>query len=294
MSSIRFWFGMLLTVVVFSALVKLGFWQLSRGEDKQQVESELSQRLDAPPISLDLAVSRFDLHSLTGVKVSVDVTPLPLSDVATVLLDNQTFEGKVGYLAYQVVSDGDQRFFLLERGFVAGLKQRSQLPNVTWIDEPQTMEGRLYQKSINPLSSDLGLEMTNPLRIQNLNIPELSRELGLTLEPFVFQPQQDGWPYQQPWQPVPMRSAKHFGYAVQWFSMALVFALLSGYVLVRAVKKIKRQGHDVDANYPVLDVNQDGSKNMDYALETNGLVEDKGLTENTGLAENNRRHKEKI
>ncbi|WGV98717.1 SURF1 family protein [Vibrio sp. YMD68] len=294
MSSIRFWFGMLLTVVVFSALVKLGFWQLSRGEDKQQVESELSQRLNAPSISLDLAVSRFDLQSLTGVKVSVDVTPLPLSDVATVLLDNQTFEGKVGYLAYQVVSDGDQRFFLLERGFVAGLKQRSQLPNVTWIDEPQAMEGRLYQKSINPLSSDLGLEKTNPLRIQNLNIPYLSRELGLTLEPFVFQPQQDDWPYLQPWQPVPMRSAKHFGYAVQWFSMALVFALLSGYVLVRAVKKIKIQGHDVDANNPVLDVNQDGSKNMDYALETNGLVEGKGVTENTGLAENNRRHKENI
>ncbi|MGF1721873.1 SURF1 family protein [Vibrio kyushuensis] len=253
LKSIRFWFGLLLTLVVFSLLVKLGFWQLSRGEAKQQTELALSQRADQEPIPLALAIRRYQNQPLTGVKVTVDIKPLPLkSDVTTTkistsplenkvtfVLDNQTYQGTVGYLAYQVVSDSKGMYFLLERGFIAGSKQRSQLPVVQWLNTPQTLSGRLYQKSTNRLSTELGLEDTSPIRIQNLNLPALSQELGIELAPFVFQPQHVSWPYPQPWQPVPMYSAKHFGYAIQWFSMAVVFAILCIYVLVRAMKTVR-------------------------------------------------------
>ncbi|MCK6264007.1 SURF1 family protein [Vibrio sp. ZSDE26] len=235
----RFWLGLLLTVVVFSLLVKLGFWQLSRGEAKQETELMLSHREEQAPLPLPLALERHRNEPLTGLNVSSYISPLPLVSNVTFLLDNQIYNGKVGYLAYQVVTDGAERFFLLERGFVAGTRQRSLLPDVEWLSKEQNLIGRLYQKSTNPLSTDLGLETTTPFRIQNLNIPEISEQLGFELAPYVFQPKQESWPYPQPWQPLPMLSSKHFGYAVQWFSMALAFGVLCVYVLVRALKVVQ-------------------------------------------------------
>ncbi|ELK8442709.1 SURF1 family protein, partial [Vibrio vulnificus] len=93
----------LLTLVVFTLLVKLGLWQLSRAEEKSQLEIELQQRaLQAPQPLLDvLNVENAAVFSMTGVRVETNVAP---SALPIVLLDNQTWNGKVGYLAYQVMA----------------------------------------------------------------------------------------------------------------------------------------------------------------------------------------------
>ncbi|PMJ98707.1 hypothetical protein BCU12_04155 [Vibrio sp. 10N.261.55.A7] len=270
LKSMRFWLGLSLTVVVFSLLVKLGFWQLSRGEVKFEIEQALKQREQQAPISLEALSKVSDQSALTGIRVVTHVQPFQswpnANDVGTeqtdtvVLLDNQTYQGKVGYLAYQVVSDGIGRHFLLERGFVSGSNDRSILPLVNWVEQPQRFVGRVYQKSANPLSRELGFEETSPPRIQNLNIPELSKRLGIELESYAFQPQMPGWPYAQPWQPLPMYSAKHFGYAVQWFSMAFVFASLCLYVLIRALKLIR---HNANSKEPTkLKIKEINHKDM--------------------------------
>ncbi|GAK83046.1 cytochrome oxidase biogenesis protein Surf1 [Vibrio ponticus] len=46
------------------------------------------------------------------------------------LLDNQTYNGEVGYLALQLVRAIDGRNVLLELGFVAAKSSRSDLPDV--------------------------------------------------------------------------------------------------------------------------------------------------------------------
>lgn len=43
----RFWVAVGLTVVVFSLLVKLGFWQLERGQEKQALEQAILARADS-------------------------------------------------------------------------------------------------------------------------------------------------------------------------------------------------------------------------------------------------------
>ncbi len=232
------------------------------------MEQALEQRKHQAPMSLDALAKETDQSALTGFRVTSRIEPFGSrlesgnvsKDATTLLLDNQTYQGKVGYLAYQIVSDGTGRYFLLERGFVEGTKQRSVLPSVKWLDQPQQLIGRVYQKSTNPLSSELGLEETTPLRIQNLNIPQLSKTLGIELENYAFQPQHPSWPYAQPWQPLPMYSAKHFGYAVQWFSMSFVFAFLCLYVLIRALKLIR---HNANSEEPTkLKIKEINHKDM--------------------------------
>lgn len=227
-----FWLALTLTLVAISILVNLGFWQLSRAEQKQLIQNqlEINSRQDWQP--LNAFINRdTDGKQITGLRVVADLTPI---EGRYVLLDNQVFDGGVGYLALQLMKTEFGQYVLLERGFVAGTSSRSQLPSVEWLTEEYQGRGRLYVRSSNPLSDALMLERTTPARIQNLNIDQLGDAWQLPLEHFVFQPQQGGWNYPQPWRPVPMNEQKHIGYAVQWFAMAMALTVL-GAIWLRKV-----------------------------------------------------------
>lgn len=220
----KMWLGLGLTVAVFVLLVKLGLWQWGRGEEKQVMESRLTEYQQMTALSLNQALTEYPPQQMTGVRVSVVFDP---DTTHTFLLDNQTLDGQVGYLAYQLGRTSEGDWLMVERGFVAAGRERSVLPQVEWLQQTQGLTGRLYIRSLNPLSSELSIEAGTPHRIQNLNLAELSRWLGAPIFPAVLQPQQPGWPYAQPWQPLAMSSQKHFGYALQWFTMAAVLALIA-------------------------------------------------------------------
>ncbi|EEX94594.1 hypothetical protein VIOR3934_20496 [Vibrio orientalis CIP 102891 = ATCC 33934] len=229
----RVWIVVLLTVVAFSILVNLGLWQLSRAEEKKAIEQQVSQRESQQWISLE-QISAVQLAIPTGVKVEFQA--LPVKD-RYLLLDNQSYQGEVGYIALQLVKAEGGEWVLLERGFIRAPKLRTQLPEVDWLVEPMTVQGRLYRKLPNPLSHDLYLESGVPSRIQNLNFDQLEKAWDIELARYVVQPKADNWPYPQPWQPVAMKSEKHHGYAVQWFSMAAALLLLSSIILIRLFKQ---------------------------------------------------------
>ncbi len=231
--SLKVILGAVLTVMVFVVLVNLGLWQLSRGEEKQALEQELQHRQNMTPLSLATALDRYSIEEMTGLRVELTLSP---SNNMTFLLDNQTFEGKVGYLAYQLMREKQGHWVLIERGFVPAPNERSQLPEVNWMTSSQELVGRLYQKSLNPLSSDLSIEPEIPHRIQNLNVEQLSKWLGEPILPVVLQPQDSDWPYPQPWVPFPLSAEKHFGYAVQWFAMATVLLVIALTICVKLIK----------------------------------------------------------
>ncbi|MGU3840203.1 SURF1 family protein [Vibrio diabolicus] len=237
----RFWVATGLTVVVFSLLVKLGFWQLERGQEKQALEQAILARTDSAYQALGEVLEENDWRegSILGKKVEANVVPQAFP---VILLDNQTHQGNVGYLAFQIVSMSDEpgTYALLELGFVEGIADRSVLPTVTTLEVSSFITGRLYRKSANPLSSELMPEVGDAIRVQNLNIVQLNQLLNIELMPAVLQPDNlKNWPYDFPWNPLPLNSAKHFGYSIQWFSMAGVFLLLTLIVFVRWQRKLR-------------------------------------------------------
>ncbi|PMN83402.1 cytochrome oxidase biogenesis protein [Vibrio splendidus] len=239
-----FWIAVVLTVVSVGILIKLGLWQLDRGNEKLRYEQQLSERAQQSSRSLDTVISEWkdsriqaqgasEQLSLNGLKVDVELeTPSGL----VVLLDNQVNQGAVGYVIYML---GEVRFkdeneslvaekqLLIDLGFVAASNDRRELPQLGNITLSTNMSGRLYTRSVNPLSHELGLENTTPKRIQNINITALSEYTGQAVLPFVFQPQSlESWPYELLWRPTAMKSEKHFGYSFQWFVMAAVLLFL--------------------------------------------------------------------
>ncbi len=222
-------------MAVFSLLVKLGFWQLERATEKQAIEQSILARADLPYQNINVVFgnNNWEEEDVIGVKVKAQITPEPFP---IILLDNQTYNSKVGYLAYQVVSVSQQPniLALMELGFVEASVSRSELPNVHQLDTRRLVTGRLYRKSMNPLSFELMAETGTPIRVQNLNISQLNELLNVDLMPAVLQPDNlNRWPYEFPWNPLPLTSAKHFGYAFQWFAMAGVFLLLAIAIFIR-------------------------------------------------------------
>jgi len=226
------WVGLLLTLAVFFILVNLGLWQFARAQEKQVIEQTLLAREQSEIINLD-ELQLADSMYVTGVKADANLTPIK---GRYLLLDNQIHQGDVGYLAYQLMESKEGMKVLLERGFLPASTQREQLPKVAWLTTPIDITVRLYQRSTNPLSDKLYMEASIPHRIQNLNIERLNQVWGYSIQPYVLQPIASEWPYPQPWQPVPLGSNKHFGYSIQWFSMAAALLILSLWVTFRLCK----------------------------------------------------------
>ncbi|EKM32967.1 SURF1 family protein [Vibrio harveyi] len=86
-------------------------------------------------------------------------------------------------------------------------------------------------------------EMGDTIRVQNLNINQLSQLLNIELMPTVIQPDNlTQWSYPFPWNPLPLTSAKHFGYSFQWFAMSGVFLFITILIFIRWIRQPRSQG----------------------------------------------------
>ncbi|WP_246029028.1 SURF1 family protein [Parashewanella tropica] len=221
--------GYVFTLALFILLIKLGFWQLERSQSKAAYEQSLQQRQFQAPLNFQEVLTQTEPIALMGSNLSVQVTP---TSQPLIYLDNQVFEGKVGYLVYQVMSITNKSpQLLVELGFTPAPLDRSNLPKVIPFTNKQTLSGRLYFKQSNPFSERLLPERTSALRIQTLQLPELSHYLDTPLALVALQPttrslDANNQPLGKPWQPIPLSSQKHLGYAIQWFSMAAVLTLI--------------------------------------------------------------------
>ncbi|WP_137223732.1 SURF1 family protein [Shewanella sp. MEBiC00475] len=240
----------IITLVVFSLLVKLGLWQLSRASFKQEWQSTLLERQQQQALSYEalLAIvksseasttSQPEARLLTGYRLSISAKP---ANNMMLLLDNQVYQGQVGYLAYQVFEiTPEQPWVLVELGFVPASKDRRILPELTPLKNAYyKLVGRIYQKQPNPLSDQLDAEQSadTPIRFQNMNIPALTDLLGHDLAPIVLQPDNvPNYHLPQPWVPIPLSAQKHQGYALQWFTMAAVFLGLMGWIAFRQYRR---------------------------------------------------------
>jgi surfeit locus 1 family protein len=242
----------IITLVVFSLLVKLGLWQLSRATFKQEWQSTLLQRQQQQAVTYEemLAIVKLSAAStssqpetklLTGYRLSISAKPI---NNMMLLLDNQVYQGQVGYLAYQIFEiTPEQPWILVELGFVPANKDRRILPELTPLKTNYyTLVGRVYQKQPNPLSDRLDAEQLTdthaPVRFQNINIPALTDMLGHTLTPVVLQPDNvPNYHLPQPWIPIPLSAQKHHGYALQWFTMAAVFLGLMSWIAFRQFRR---------------------------------------------------------
>lgn len=206
----------LATAVLLPLLVALGNWQLQRAAQKEF----LLQQWSAQAALLPLQVGPDELPVLrdAGAAGRRLVVHGQWDARRQILLDNQVFHGEAGYRLFTPLRIADRRAVLVDRGWLPGGPRRDAAPAVL----PVSGEARVAGVAAPPPSSGLRAGQAvdaslgdQLLRVQHLDVGDLSRRLGLDLEPWTLR-----------LDPLPrFTPERHRAYALQWFLFA---ALLVG------------------------------------------------------------------
>jgi surfeit locus 1 family protein len=211
-------------------MISLGFWQLDRAEFKDTLQQKITERKN-------LSVSRLDELPMTA----DDRRYLPVKITGefdlrhSFLLDNKTFNGRVGYHVFTPVKTSDSKVILISRGFVEMGKTREQLPDI------KTPEGNLSIPGILDLPPSRAIVLAKnvnqadkwPAVLQYVDIDEISQMLGYELYDMVLWLNKDeigGFEYDLP--VLNLNAAKNSGYAFQWFAMSLALFII--YIVVNS------------------------------------------------------------
>ncbi len=220
---------LLLNLALLGLLVKLGFWQLQRAHEKEQLLSALESQQQKKAIS-NHQLTALPTEELTNRHAALTGE---LDFQHAFLLDNKVFNGRVGYQVLVPLMLGKSQI-LVNLGWLSQGKSRQELPVIPPLPGKLTIEGKLSSVNVGFHLGKTEPEQGWPNRVQEIDFNEMEQRLGTSLLPLVLLLDEDlkfGFP--RKWQAVVMPPEKHLGYALQWFSMALVLIVIFGYFWFR-------------------------------------------------------------
>jgi surfeit locus 1 family protein len=223
-------FGTLLTLAGVVGGGYLGSWQLHRADEKQAL---LDQFARGQLQTLTYRASDVDKPGRYQ-HVQVEGTYDPDHQV---LLDNMpSSTGRAGFRVLTPLRMDDDRWLLVDRGWVPLGPTRTQPPDVHIDSQPGRVRGRLddlpqpgMRLGENPVpAADAGW----PRTVSFPRHAELEQQLGRKLEPWILlldaaEPQG----YERAWgESFGIGPTRHIAYAVQWFAMA--FTMFCVYLIL--------------------------------------------------------------
>ncbi len=232
------WVPLTLFVCLFILLLRLGFWQLSRANEKESfLVTQQKQMLQKPVLLTDLLLSaearRYRPVIFNG---GYDIKH-------QLLVDNQVHGGKLGaFVLTPFILENNEGVVLVNRGWVAMDKSRQRLPELGF-----KMASSIIEVSgiVNEFPS-VGLVLQGadepsegwPSMVQIINIEKLKPKLGYSVLPFQVQlhaEQANG--YLRDWKiNTRMPPEKHRAYAFQWFALATTLFFLTFWISCKTHK----------------------------------------------------------
>ncbi len=211
---------LLFAALFLPLLIYLGLWQLDRADEKQQQMDQWQTE------SLNLS---WPEHLERGLSAGQPVTLAGRYSKKTWLLDNRTRDGQPGYEVLTQFQPEDGQGVVINRGWVRAPNRRENLPQVSSPDKRVLISGRLAEYPEPPvLNGGEELAAGWPRRVQSLTRTDASAS-GEQLAPLIVRlkgPEQPG-AYRADWAPDRMGPQTHYGYAAQWFSLAVALVILT-------------------------------------------------------------------
>lgn len=221
-------------LVVVAITCALGNWQLNRAHEKEGRAARLQALAAQPPVVLGPA-------PLSQVVTDRTVRVTGRFDTArTVLLDNRPHgngsDSRAGFLVLTPLrinapaSDrGAMQAVLVLRGWLPrDAQDRTRIAPFPTPEGEVTIEGtalaampRVYSLG-QPASAEAGSKIR-----QNVEIAAYAAETGLALHPLVVEQRSDtGDGLARDWAPADQGADRHYGYAFQWFGLAVLTVVL--------------------------------------------------------------------
>lgn len=222
------WQISLLFILFLPLLLRLGFWQLERADEKAQLLAKYQQQRNLPA----------QIFSDDGGKIAEYQSVIIEGAYNTKhywLLDNKPRSGKVGYEVVMPFWTGKQ-WVLINRGWVIAPVLRSELPVINTPEAAIKIQGYFYQEAKNAIIKNTKSDHSAlwPKRVLQLDVEQISRDLDGVVYPKLLRIQRgEESAFITEWPLINTLPEKHSAYAVQWFAMALMLSVLYGWALFK-------------------------------------------------------------
>lgn len=234
------WLPLAAAAVCALLFVGLGTWQLQRADDKQALIAAIERGADAPAVALPQESGALAERAWRRVRVQGRFLA-----GRQFLLDNRIHEGRAGFDVLTPLLRPDGRAVLVDRGWVpAGPRREPQAPIALDAPGSVTVTGRLWLPeaglALGPaLAPVAGDEPRWPRLVTRVDYAAMGRALGRDLVPAVVRADGEAPWVLTPRPPAPaFGPARHYGYAVQWFALALTV------VAVTLILRLRRRRKD--------------------------------------------------
>jgi len=219
----------LAAAAVLAVTLAAAWWQLGRAHEKEALAARLQALAGDPPIRI--TATEVKARDIEWRRVTARGRFDP---GRAVLIDNRIHRGVAGYhVVMPLALEGGNRYVLVNRGWVAGTRERSRLPEVITPAGTVEITGRAVTPSARFL--ELAPGTAEGKVWQNLTLERYRQAVPVPLQPFVIlqeSAQDDG--LAREWDPLDLGVDKHYGYAFQWLALALTVLV---FYLVTHVKR---------------------------------------------------------
>ena len=216
-------------LLILPVLLKLGFWQLERAEEKRNLIELFKQQNELGPLSLMGKLKKDTILNYRLAQVSGRYNSKKL-----IFIDNKIYQGKTGvYVLTPFKLKNSEYSVLVNRGWVPMGFDRSLLPKVKTPQGELKLNGKIKIITEKPFTVGNQFQSNEgwPALMQWINIEEIEKKSALKLLPYIFllnDKEQSG--FVRNWKPVVMQPEKSTSYAVQWFALALALTII--YIVV--------------------------------------------------------------
>ena len=202
-----------------SAFFLLGLWQVERGQDKSNILDEFNKNIKKSPGSFSENSSKWDRVKVEGYWIGSK----------QILIDNVINSGIAGYKVLTPLQiEGTETHILVDRGWIPQGSSRNILPSIDIQNEYVKVNGILEDPELGfVLSEDLVTENW-PKVSQTKNLGVLRAVFDEDLAPYIIvaDPTLSNSLVYMKIIPTNMTPEKHFGYAIQWFTMFAALCLM--------------------------------------------------------------------
>jgi len=218
----------LIFVIAFCCFIVLGFWQIDRANQKNNLNNNFTDRQKEVPIVLNKSNALDEKSSLLWRKIEVRGIFLNNQNI---ILDNQIFNQNPGFniITPLKIQDSDL-VVLVNRGWYPNLRDRETIPNINEISGKQKLKGQVADFPVSGIKlGKNNIETLNSqiFRFQRLDVTELNYFLSANVLPYMIylDPIIDKELYGNFKLPAP-DSEKNYGYAFQWFAFAITLLII--------------------------------------------------------------------
>ena len=215
------WLMCIITLFVLALFLRLGFWQIQRADQKEKM-------LAADVVMANKPTLIWNVHEDQPLQYQrVQVEGHYLTDVF--LLDNQHQQHHFGYdvLSPLVLESG--KIILIDRGWIAGDNSRRVFPKIYIPNSKVQIQGSVYYPSNKQwvLGPNIEKKSDKLIILEKLDTKTVSEILQKSAYPFIIRlDKQEANGFVREWPIVSMPPQRHWAYAWQWFSMALVVFII--------------------------------------------------------------------